>query len=150
MKALTILQPYASLIPCGAKKFETRSWATKHRGLLAIHAGMAWNLDLEAMLGDWRFQGGLAPLVGKPLDFTARTWAGVTKKDLPFGAVIAICELVACIPTDDLTQGQIGADRPFGDFSIGRFAWEITNVRPIEPIPAKGMQRLWEWDESGC
>jgi len=39
MKAITIHQPYASLIACGAKIYETRSWATKYRGKIAIHAG---------------------------------------------------------------------------------------------------------------
>jgi hypothetical protein len=37
MKVLTILEPWASLIVCGAK-IETRSWATKYRGSIAIHA----------------------------------------------------------------------------------------------------------------
>ena len=40
MKALTIMQPWASLIACGAKTIETRSWPTKYRGPIAIHAGM--------------------------------------------------------------------------------------------------------------
>jgi hypothetical protein len=38
MKAITILQPWAGLIPAGAKTIETRSWATKYRGPIAIHA----------------------------------------------------------------------------------------------------------------
>ena len=38
MKAITIWQPWASLIACGAKKYETRSWPTKYRGPIAIHA----------------------------------------------------------------------------------------------------------------
>lgn len=39
MKALTIYQPYADLIALSAKRYETRSWATNHRGPTAIHAG---------------------------------------------------------------------------------------------------------------
>lgn len=39
MKAITILQPYASLIVAGAKQYETRSWDTPYRGIIAIHAG---------------------------------------------------------------------------------------------------------------
>ncbi len=38
MKAITIHQPWASLIVVGAKRFETRSWETKYRGPIAIHA----------------------------------------------------------------------------------------------------------------
>ncbi|KQO04623.1 hypothetical protein ASF12_13925 [Paenibacillus sp. Leaf72] len=39
MKAITIIQPWATLIAIGAKQYETRGWSTKHRGALAIHAG---------------------------------------------------------------------------------------------------------------
>lgn len=39
MKALTIYQPWATLIAIGAKHIETRSWSTKYRGPLAVHAG---------------------------------------------------------------------------------------------------------------
>lgn len=39
VKAITVLQPWASLILSGEKRVENRSWATAHRGPLAIHAG---------------------------------------------------------------------------------------------------------------
>src|SRR5690348_17556570 len=38
MKALTLTQPWASLVAIGAKRIETRSWSTSYRGPLAIHA----------------------------------------------------------------------------------------------------------------
>ncbi|WP_331281766.1 ASCH domain-containing protein [Paenibacillus sp. FSL H7-0357] len=39
MKAVTIIQPWATLIELGEKRFENRRWVTKHRGELVIHAG---------------------------------------------------------------------------------------------------------------
>jgi hypothetical protein len=39
MKALTLIQPWATLVALGEKQIETRSWDTKYRGPLAIHAG---------------------------------------------------------------------------------------------------------------
>lgn len=39
MKAVTIKQPFASLIVHGIKKFEYRTWRTKYRGDILIHAG---------------------------------------------------------------------------------------------------------------
>ncbi len=39
MKRLSLIQPWATLILSGAKRFETRSWRTPYRGPLAIHAG---------------------------------------------------------------------------------------------------------------
>jgi hypothetical protein len=38
----------------------------------------------------------------------------------------------------------------FGDYSTGRYAWILTLISPLaEPIPAKGKQGFWEWDEVG-
>ncbi|MGH7609569.1 MAG: ASCH domain-containing protein [Candidatus Dormibacteria bacterium] len=39
MKALTIRQPWASLLVAGCKVYEYRSWDTRYRDLVAIHAG---------------------------------------------------------------------------------------------------------------
>ena len=39
MQALTIHEPWASLLVKGKKQFETREWQRNYRGLLAIHAG---------------------------------------------------------------------------------------------------------------
>lgn len=49
MKAITIRQPWASLIALGEKKIETRSWQTKYRGPILIHAGKS--VDKKAMIG---------------------------------------------------------------------------------------------------
>lgn len=36
----------------------------------------------------------------------------------------------------------------FGNFTPGRYAWEFANMKMLaEPVPAKGMQGLWNWDE---
>jgi ASCH domain len=46
MKALTIRQPWAELILRGRKPFELRTWRTKYRGPLVIHAAAkidAWD-----------------------------------------------------------------------------------------------------------
>jgi hypothetical protein len=49
MKALTILEPWASIIACGAKQIETRSWSTKYRGSIAIHAGKDQDKRMSAL-----------------------------------------------------------------------------------------------------
>lgn len=38
MKALSLWQPWATLIANGAKQIETRSWSTSYRGPILIHA----------------------------------------------------------------------------------------------------------------
>ena len=41
MKTLSLIQPWASLIALGEKRIETRSWGTRYRGPLAIHASLS-------------------------------------------------------------------------------------------------------------
>ncbi|MFH2071903.1 MAG: ASCH domain-containing protein [Actinomycetota bacterium] len=43
MKALTIRQPYASAVIYAGKDVENRTWRTKYRGELWIHAGLTSN-----------------------------------------------------------------------------------------------------------
>lgn len=147
MKVISLMQPWASLIAVGAKKIETRSWATNYRGELAIHASKKWGPDLEALLSYWEFQTGLSPLKGIPLDLKKETWSGVKKEDLPFGSIVAVCKLVDCVKAEDFTVKQLEFERLFGDFAIGRFGWILNEVRPLEkPIPAKGRLGLWNYD----
>ena len=145
MRALTILQPWASLIAVGAKQIETRSWATKYRGPLAIHAGKGTqniNLCKQHIFWSnlWPYEIAAQYSLQERID-----------KFLPLGAVIAIADLVNCIKMDYelicFWRETYGPDElAFGDFTPGRYAWILANVRRIEPVAAKGMQGLWNWD----
>jgi hypothetical protein len=77
-------------------------------------------------------------------------------EDLPEGAVVCICRVVGffpCIGNGALASG-IGKTRALtedevllGDFYAGRYAWELEVVEVFDPpIPARGKQRLWEWE----
>lgn len=43
MKALSIKEPFASLVSLGIKRIETRSWKTNYRGEIYIHASLTKN-----------------------------------------------------------------------------------------------------------
>ena len=151
MKALSLWQPWASLIATGAKTWETRSWPTAYRGPLLICAskGGLSKTALIATLCIWPFQGGLAPLRGKPLELeTVTHWAGITADDLPFGTAVCIVDLMDCRPTGSLTLDEIGTDAPFGDFTIGRYAWKLENVRIVGSFEVRGKQRLFTVPDS--
>ncbi len=45
MKVITIKQPWASLIAKGYKEYEFRTWKTKYRGDILIHAGKSINKE---------------------------------------------------------------------------------------------------------
>ena len=162
MKAITLTQPWASLVALGAKKIETRSWPTKYRGPLAIHAGagpgsLGWMQMQHLCRNVEPFKSTLAHLLNDrhPADV------------LPLGAIVATCELVDCVqtwprwaavePWFTATQGgqywhvppaEGGRERAFGDYTPGRYAWLLADVRPLAtPIPARGALGLWNWNE---
>lgn len=103
MKALTLWQPWASLVSLGVKSIETRSWSTDYRGPLAIHAARkrpaSWT-----RLGDYRVKGfgryGLA-LLGPGLP-EFRSTPRLEGYQLPLGAVVATCTLTDVVPTEAL------------------------------------------------
>lgn len=149
MKALTLTQPYATLVAIGAKRIETRSWATSYRGPLAIHAG--------AGLGPVGERRAFARLCRTRPFEQALGAADLPNYDLypegmPFGAVVALVRLVGiCRITNAGIEGfqpQPAANEiAFGDYTPGRYAWLLADVRPLaEPIPAKGALGLWEWE----
>lgn len=186
MRAITVHQPWASLVAANVKTIETRSWSTKYRGPLAIHAAKRLpkedecpgqiGRDLLGTLTYWlpdvfteedQIAQGLMPdgdLIGFPL---------------PFGMVVATCVLADVVPMVDEIPPQsewrepwscitvepwpilnrwrgfgsvepryVGDQAPYDDFRPGRFAWMLSDIQWIKPVPARGRQQLWEWSES--
>jgi hypothetical protein len=132
MKAISLLQPWASLIMLGYKSYETRSWATKHRGPLAI-AASAGKQGREACAPG----SDLAQLLSNH---------GLTFDDLPRAAVLGVCSIDSMHKMDetwDLVLGEV--ELACGDYTNGRYAWALSKVQAFPtPIPCKGALSLWE------
>lgn len=133
MKAISLLQPWASLVVMGLKTIETRSWATSHRGTMLIHAsrGKAGSIFGEQVAFRQHIP-----------DFAA----------MPFGAIIGSVTLTAVVPiTETGLPGHSMAaltmeEKAFGDYTVGRFAWLLADAVLFEqPIPARGMLNVWDF-----
>lgn len=141
MKALTVDQPWASMIAHEIKLIETRSWPTSYRGPLAIHASNNRTpggfLGFEHIIRSEPFLGAL-----KAKEFD-RWW---NAPFFPRGAVLAVVELYDVRPTEEIADSVPMNELHFGNFSPGRYAWLLRNVErfPVA-IEARGRQRLWEW-----
>jgi activating signal cointegrator 1 len=130
VKALTISQPYATLITHRVKLVENRTWSTKHRGRLAIHAG-------------------------KGTQYMSAAEAVV--KGYPTGAVIGYCDLIGCIHIDDLDSND---DSPVPDsvarythamladheYTEGPWCWILECGMWVDPVVASGKLGLWDWE----
>ena len=135
--ALSLWQPWATLIAIKAKRFETRSWQTAYRGPLVIHAAKTWNRKLSFLIRHQEPFSSVLKAAGYPV---------VTSYPLPLGAALCVADLVECWPTEHVLRHMSDQERAFGDFTPGRFAWELRNVRPFpKPIRWGGAQGLWRW-----
>ena len=140
MKALTVMQPWATLVALGAKRIETRSWSTSYRGPLAIHASGRISREAAVICREPPFREALA--AG---GYGEESGSAGNPFRLPLGAVIAIALLVY---VQRITRAHAPAEpeRSFGDYTPGRFAWLLDHVRRLpEPVAAKGALGLWEW-----
>ncbi|WP_188194874.1 hypothetical protein [Nonomuraea sp. SYSU D8015] len=121
MKAVTVWNPWAWAIAANLKPVENRTRATRHRGEIAIHAGLRWD---EAGAWDWRIME------------AARSEVPLERDDprFLFGAVVAVADLV------DVTRD---ASSPWAE--PGQVHWLLENVRPLgEPVRCRGWQNVWE------
>lgn len=144
MKAITLHQPWATLVALGFKKFETRSWPTKYRGELAIHAGKS-----QQYIG-YTLTDGIDVDGVQDISIAAYLVKHAPQAEFPLGSVLCIAELVNCIPmTFDFIHKQSRVERAFGLWQVGRFAWELEVTKVfVPPIPARGMQGLWDWSNA--
>jgi len=128
MKAISLWEPWASLIALGAKTYETRHWPWKYRGELLICAAKGGLSKIEL----------LDLLNFKPF----RNVLGENPK-LNFGNAVAIVNVTDCIPTEKMEFDSIKPvyEQDFGDYTYGRFAIRLENIRRIKnPFPVKGAQ----------
>lgn len=141
MKAITMTQPWASLLAAGANRIETRSWATNYRGPLAIHAALGFPKYAAALCSQSPYAEALAA-------------AGYQAADLPRGQIIGVGTLVDVLRCDASTertvslQSKAGVFPPdevaFGDFSEGRCGFVMAGMQRLAtPIPVRGMLGIW-------
>lgn len=149
MKTITLTQPHATLVALNEKRVETRSWATSHRGNIAIHAAKGFPKDARA-------------LCRQPIFAEVLERAGYNHPDdLPLGAVIATCNLISVKQMNELhvfpacqsytthqrTWPLNEQERAFGYYAVGRWMWLLDAIVKFnQPIPARGYQRIWNWE----
>jgi len=131
MKAVTIYEPWATLIVLGYKQFETRSWSTNWRGELAIHAAVTRKYCGEREVTEI-LERALVP---------SHQWGRIVKAQRP-GYVLGMARLVEVFPTERLAVSP--QERALGNFEMGRFGWKLTHVAPLlRPIHVRGRQQIW-------
>jgi protein gp37 len=161
IKALTIWQPWASLIMIGAKPFEFRGWnfALREPALvnqtIVVHAGARPVKpdevdDLLRRLGGDDDMTGL--IVDKALELLTRVRASYKCRLLPLAAGLGTARLGRPRNAGAIFGGQKGVNARLGqtvadsDRGAFNFAWPLTDIKPFAaPIPMRGAQGFWQW-----
>ena len=126
MKAITIKEPYATLIKEGLKEYEFRTWKTNYRGEILIHAGKSSNKEA---LDRFKYLN---------LDYSN-------------GKIIAKAKLTDCILVDDnFRKKYLKKDKNVYHNLLKNdgkklYAFKIENVEVIKPIKINGKLSLWEY-----
>lgn len=122
MKALTIKQPWASLIMSYGKDIENRQWHTSFRGRVAITASK--KLEKSEVQAAWHFCKARA----LPLDWMDQPY--------PVGVILGTVEIIDCVGRSD------------SKWFVGDFGFVLRDpVVVAEPIPVRGLLGLWELPE---
>ncbi len=147
VKALTLHQPWASLIAAGDKRIETRSWKPPANLIgqrIGIHASKTHTAINKPAFEELRR--------------AIRTSHGdAWLQQLPRGVVVATAVLSGFFFIREVNRdrviyqgygrnpGEVRAD-PFGDFRPGNWMWMLEDVQELNPPePARGSRMLWEW-----
>ena len=126
MKTLSIREPYATLIKNKIKYVETRSWKTNYRGKVLIHS----------CKGKFQIKDKVKNLVNVD--------------ELKYGYIICEADLIDCIFIDENYANKMKKENLnnylCGDYSVGRYAWVLSNIRLIKPIAISGQLGLWNYE----
>jgi len=130
IKAITLYQPYASLIIAGAKRFETRTWGSQYTGLLVIHAGKTLEVDTR-----------------NPIFMSYLYQSFPDYRKLPLGAALGVVWKGKCFKGRGVIPHIDEREKVFGGFEgEDRVAWELWYPAAFDqPIPMKGAKGLWDY-----
>ena len=151
MHAITLHQPWATLIALGFKDKETRTWAPPKRLIghrIAIHAAQRSPFKLVPAddNGTYSFINVKAMPRGVVVATARLAWAGIVKSHYNKDEQAMVSCMTIPVVRRQKVFEHIPID-PYGDYSVGRWVWFLDDVQPLkEPIPAKGKQKFWLWD----
>jgi hypothetical protein len=138
MKAITVWEPWASLIAAGHKPYEFRPWhppASMIHKRIAIHAAKRPidRAEVEAIARDPKHYNVKPEGVAMLQRFLADEDA------IPYSAIVCTAGLGRPIKCTELWSGP--------DINPRMWAWPMVNIEPVIPVvSAVGKQRFWEWE----
>lgn len=125
MRALSIRQPWASLILKAGKDVENRCWPTKFRGRILIHAAKGMTRGEHEDAIDFAVHAiNARPRAGAKM--TTLREPGFAFEDLPRGGIIGAVEIVDCM------------NRSESPWFMGEYGFILRDPQPLPFLAWKG------------
>jgi ASCH domain. len=124
VKVITIKQPWATLIVKGLKKYEFRSWKTKFRGEIYIHAGKGRDKKYIEKLKEFGF-------------------------DYPSSKIVGKVNITDCISIDEKMNKKITLENEliYGNKKREGYAWKLEEPKEIlYDKDINGKLSLWDYE----
>jgi hypothetical protein len=153
--ALTVYQPWASLIAIRAKPYEFRGrpapgWVRGRR--IAIHASArpVKPKEVDTLIASLRSDDGFGTglIVAPALDFLLRLQAD--HFSIPLAHVVCTALMGASVPAEEIAREypSFVGDSDRIDHQI--YGWPLTQIEELKPpVPARGQQGFWRWTVDG-
>lgn len=128
MKVITVKQPFATLIADGLKEYEFRTWKTKYRGDILIHAGKG--IDKKAMK---RYEH--------------------LNLEYPSGCIIAKATIADCVYIDNNMKSILREKNSLVYYGVLNndnwtgYGFKLENIKKVDPIYVNGKLGLWNYDD---
>lgn len=123
MLTLSIRQPWAWLIVNGHKTIENRTWHTRYRGPILIHAGKGMTRDEYEDAADFALDRGVqVPLFGA----------------LKRGGIVGRARVVDCVTSHA------------SPWFFGPFGFVLDDIEPLPFVPCRGALGFFEVEASTC
>lgn len=126
MKALTIKEPWATLIIEGYKEYEFRSWKTNYRGKILIHAGKSLEKNQVKKFKEYN------------LEYSC-------------GEIIGEADLVDCIKVTDEFDNELKKKNSlvYGNSGhVQNYGWKLENIKKYDKkIKVNGKLGLWNYEK---
>lgn len=137
IRALTLTQPWGSMVASGIKLIENRPWRAPKSMIgeqFAIHASRSMDLKTYRDLF-------VDKLYGSDFDLPYQT-----PRDYPLSAVIGVATLDRVIHEAEFhDRNKMSVDLPADQrrWFFGPYGFVLRDVRQVAPIPCKGMLSFW-------
>lgn len=136
LPCISVAQPFATALVLGKKTIELRSWGTRYRGIMALHAGKRWYGERE---------NGKRDAVEMALHTARRLHLPLPLATYPLGTIVGIVRLVRCTTFTPEGYEQLRSQHcSTASWTPNEYGWQFADVQALPaPVSYRGQLGLF-------